>query len=94
MRALTERSNGVFEYKSTWTKVQRALRQVFQQERTYGSFWFKGIVSDHGSTALGVTYIGYGVKTPTNLGLTFSLSDESFAIQEGGQCAAVLESGV
>ncbi len=40
-------------YKSMWTEVQR----------------FKGIVSDHGSTALAVTYIGYGIKIPTNLGL-------------------------
>ncbi len=26
-------------------------------------------MSDHGSTALAVTYIGYGFKNPTNLGL-------------------------
>ncbi len=30
----------------------------------------------------------------TNTTLTFSLSDESFAVQAGGQCAAVLESGM
>ena len=41
----------------------------FQQVRMYGSLRFKGIVSDHGSTALAVTYIGYGFKNPTNLGL-------------------------
>ncbi len=28
----------------------------------YGSLRFKGIVSDHGSTALAVIYIGYGIK--------------------------------
>ncbi len=27
-------------------------------------------MSDHGSTALAVTYIGYGFKNPTNLGLS------------------------
>ncbi len=27
------------------------------------------IVPDHGSTALGVTYIGFGIKIPTNSGL-------------------------
>ncbi len=31
-------------------------------------------MSDHGSTALAVTYIGYGFKNPTNLGLHFFLS--------------------
>ncbi len=29
------------------------------------------MVSDHGSTALAVTYIGYGFKNPTNLGLLY-----------------------
>ncbi len=36
----------------------------------YGSLRFKGIVWDHGSTALAVTYIGYGFKNPTNLGFS------------------------
>ncbi len=36
----------------------------------YGSHRFKGIVPDHGSTALAVTYIGYQIKIPTNLGLS------------------------
>ena len=35
----------------------------------YGSLGFKGIVSNYGSTALVVTYIGFGIKIPTNLGL-------------------------
>ncbi len=53
-------------------KSKELSKRAFQQVRTYGSLGFKGIVSDHRSTALAVTYIGYGFKNPTNLGL-FSL---------------------
>ncbi len=53
-------------------KSKELSKRAFQQVRTYGSLRFKGTVSDHGSTALAVTYIGYGVKTPTNLGLSSS----------------------
>ncbi len=49
-------------------KSKELSKRAFQQVRTYGSLRFKGIVSDHGSTALAVTYIGYGFKNPTNLG--------------------------
>ncbi len=38
----------------------------------HGRLGFKGIVSDRGSTALAVTYIGFGIKIPTNLGLSVS----------------------
>ncbi len=75
MRALTEKVDSVFVYKTTWTEVQKARREIFQQARTYGSLRFKGIVYNvyivyHGSTALAVlTYIGFGIKIPTNLGL-------------------------
>ncbi len=41
---------------------------------------FKGIVSDHGSTALAVTYIGYGIKIPTNLGLQELLLQKSSSL--------------
>ncbi len=50
-------------------KSKELSKRAFQQVRTYGSLRFKGIVSDHGSTALAVTYIGYGFKNLTNLGL-------------------------
>ena len=33
---------------------------------------FNGIVLDHGSTALAVTYMGFGIKIPINLGLRIS----------------------
>ncbi len=49
-------------------KSKELSKRAFQQVRTYGSLRFKGIVSDHRSTALAVTYIGYGFKNPTNLG--------------------------
>ncbi len=49
-------------------KSKELSKRAFQQVRTYGSLRFKGIVSDHGSTVLAVTYIGYGFKNPTNLG--------------------------
>ncbi len=47
----------------------RPDRRIFQQVQTYGSLRFKGIVSDHRSTVLAVTYIGFGIYIPTNLGL-------------------------
>ncbi len=50
-------------------KSKELSKRAFQQVRTYGRLRFKGIVSDHGSTALAATYIGYGFKNPTNLGL-------------------------
>ncbi len=50
-------------------KSKELSKRAFQQVRTYGSLRYKGIVSDHGSTALAVAYIGYGFKNPTNLGL-------------------------
>ncbi len=38
------------------------------------------LYTNHGSTALAVTYIGYGVKTPTNLGLSSYDIDYRFVI--------------
>ncbi len=46
--------------------LKRSLRELFGLLSR--SLRFKGIVSDHRSTALAVTYIGYGFKNPTNLG--------------------------
>ncbi len=60
----------LFGHLSTWICIQTH----FQQVRTYGSLRIKGIVSHHGSTALAVTYIGYGFKNPTNLGLIALIS--------------------
>ncbi len=67
----------LFGLLSTWIlytnprgqKSKELSKRAFQQVWTYGSLRFKGIVSDHGSTTLAVTYIGYGFKNPTNLGL-------------------------
>ncbi len=70
VRALTE-GQGLYT-NPRGQKSKELSKRAFQQVRTYGSLRFKGIValvSDHGSTALAVTYIGYGFKNPTNLGL-------------------------
>ena len=41
---------------------------ILKLSKRYGNLRFKGIVSDYGSTALALTYIGFGIKIPTNLG--------------------------
>ncbi len=61
--------------RSFWKHSLREISEVqesFQQVWTYGSLRFKGIVSDHGSTALSAIYIGYEIKITTNLGLSVS----------------------
>ena len=42
------------------------ISEFFIRYRTYGNLRFKGVVSDHRSTASAVAYIGFGIKIPNN----------------------------
>ena len=50
-------------------KTKELSKSIFNRYAMYGSHRFKGIASDHKSTASAVTHIGFEVKVPTSLGL-------------------------